>query len=343
MAEIWSFVETGQRGLRKTAPAVASEAVKLGRLTGQPSCGVFAADSEAGGLATGLSAFGLRKFYHLKAREPLHWTPEACADALAALAESAPPYLILFAATAAGSEVAARVAARLGAGLISNCVDFVREGETLVARKVAYGGKAHTTMTWCAPPPYLATMDLDSLEATEQPGAPAEMAEQTLPVGPLRAEFLGSFTVDPQEIDLTEANLVLGVGRPVIDRADRLEELQGAAGSCGAAFGGSRPVVDAGLLPRARQIGASGKWLAADVYVACGISGSTYHMMGIREVRHLIAVNSDPGAPILKQAELGIVADLFEVLPALKRLMDGRTSPTLTSMAANCSEGADPA
>ncbi len=89
----------------------------------------------------------------------------------------------------------------------------------------------------------------------------------------------------------------------------------------GAAVGASRIVVDGGVLPRARQIGASGKWLAADVYLACGVSGSSYHMMGVKAVKHLVAVNLDRSAPIFQHAELGVVGDLFEILPALSALL----------------------
>jgi electron transfer flavoprotein alpha subunit len=90
----------------------------------------------------------------------------------------------------------------------------------------------------------------------------------------------------------------------------------------GAAFGASRVVVDSGLLPKEKQIGASGKWLSADIYLACGVSGSFYHMMGVKAVKHLVAVNTDRDAPILKSAELRVIGDLFEVLPSLGRLVD---------------------
>lgn len=318
--EIWCFLETGAAGLHNTATKLATEAVRLAQLLGGEGCGALVALG-ANAFAAELAAFGLRKLYAIKADAVASWTPEACADALVQLVSNRQPQMLIFAATASGSEIAARVAARMNRGLIANCVDFAREGESPVARKVVYGGKAHMTMAWSAPPPYLATVNPEALEAIEESGiSPPEAIEEAIMVAPLKTALLRSWKTDPRQLDLTEASLVIGVGRPLIARAEELEALRVAAEKCGAIFGVSRPVVDAGVLPKECQIGASGKWLSADVYIACGISGSSYHMMGVRQVRHLIAVNNDPNAPILKQAELGIVGDLFEVIPALAKL-----------------------
>ena len=103
--------------------------------------------------------------------------------------------------------------------------------------------------------------------------------------------------------------------------------IEGVARRLGAVFGASRVVVDSGLVPKERQIGASGKWLNADVYVACGVSGSFYHMMGIKGVKHLVAVNTDRDAPIFKSAELAVVGDMFKVLPSLGNLLDETEEP----------------
>jgi electron transfer flavoprotein alpha subunit len=318
--EIWCFIETGAAGLHKTATKIATEAARLAQLLGGEACAALVAP-DANALVGELAAFELRKLYAIRQDAAASWTPEACADALVHLVSSRQPQMVIFAATAAGSEISARVAARLGRGLIANCVDFAREGEGLVARKAVYGGKAHLTMAWSAPPPFLATVDPEALEAIEERGSPPpEVVEEAIAVAPLKTALLGRWKTDPRQLDLTEASLVIGVGNPIIARAAEMEALRVAAEKCGAVFGVSRPVVDAGVLPKERQIGASGKWLSADVYIACGISGSSYHMMGVRQVRHLIAVNTDPNAPILKQAELGIVADLFEVIPALAKL-----------------------
>jgi electron transfer flavoprotein alpha subunit len=319
---VWCFVETACGGLHKTATKIATEATRLGNLLGEPPCGVLVGQ-DGQTLAGELAPFGLQKLYLVRSDGAASWTPEACAQALMALMAKWQPHLLLFAATSFGSEVAARVSARSGCGLIANCVDFAREGEGFVARKAVFDGAAHMTMTWATPPPHIATVELEALEAIEERSStPLEVVEESVEIGPLNTELLDRWKTDPRQLDLTEASLVISVGRPIISRAEEMPNLRDAAEAVGAVFGGSRPVVDAGVLPKEKQIGASGKWLAADVYIACGVSGSTYHMMGIRQVRHLVAVNTDRNAPIFKQAELSIVADLFEVLPALRNLTE---------------------
>lgn len=319
--EVWSFIEVADKGLDRTAGKIATEATRLGRILGELGCGIIASNESCTSVDE-LGSFGLRKLYHVNAENLVAWTPEAYAEAVASVVSKHAPHLLLFAATSLGKEVAARVAARLDRGLISDCVDFACGGESVIARRVVYGGKAHMNATWSTGPPYIATVEVESLEAIKLKGESPETIEERVTLDELRCEVLSRWNADPRELDLGEARLVVGVGRPITVRASELEALRQAAEACGAAFGVSRPVVDAGLLTKDRQIGASGKWLNADVYIACGISGSSYHMLGVRQVRHLVAVNTDPGAPILKQAELSIVADLFEVLPALGQLAE---------------------
>lgn len=321
-AEVWSFIETTGGGLHKSATKIATEATRLGNLLGETPCGVVVAGG-GGAPAQELAPFGLQKLYSLRADESGSWTPEAYAQAVAALVSKHQPHLVLFAATAFGSEVAARVSARLGSAFISNCIDFARDGEGLVARKAVHEGRAHLTLTWSAPPPHIASVDLEALEAiAEKSSAPLEVIDEAAEVGSLSTELLSRWKTDPRQLDLTEASLVVGVGRPILSRIEELPGLREAAEKVGAVFGGSRPVADAGALPKDKQIGASGKWLSADVYIACAISGSTYHMMGVRGVRHLVAVNLDRNAPIFKHAELGIVGDMFEILPALEKISE---------------------
>ena len=320
--EVWSFIETAGGVLHKSATKIATEATRLGNLLGETPCGVVVANG-GGAPADDLAPFGLQKLYSLKADAPGLWPPEAYARTVAALVARRKPHLVLFAATAFGSEVAARVSARLGSPFISNCIDFACEGEGFVARKAVHGDRAHLTLTWSAPPPHIASVDLEALEAIEERSpVPLEVIEEAAEIGSLGTELLSRWKTDPRQLDLTEASLVIGVGRPILSRMEDLPALRDAAEKIGAVFGGSRPVADAGALPKEKQIGASGKWLTADVYIACAVSGSTYHMMGIRGVRHLVAVNTDRNAPILKHAELGIVGDMFEVLPALEKISE---------------------
>jgi electron transfer flavoprotein alpha subunit len=152
----------------------------------------------------------------------------------------------------------------------------------------------------------------------------AELVAEEADFGEPPTELVRSWRVDPRDVDLSEARIVVGIGKPILQRPADLALIEDVAARLGAAVGGSRIVVDGGVLPRARQIGASGKWLVADIYLACGVSGSSYHMMGVKAVKHLVAVNLDRGAPIFQRAEVGVIGDLFEVLPALSALLPPR-------------------
>jgi electron transfer flavoprotein alpha subunit len=319
--EVWAFLETAREGLHETATQAASEARRMARLLEGRACGVIAGMPEKR-LLEELAPFGLERIYALRGDPESPRTAEEHARAVATLAERRSPSFLLFAATPLGCEAAARVAARRKSGLVSDCVDFARGAEGFTARRNVYGGKAHAKVAWRGPPPWVATISLDALEAIpESTGQLAEVVAEDGDFGAPRTELVCRWRVEPREVDLSEARIVVGIGKPILQRPADLSIIEEVAERLGAALGGSRVVVDAGLLPRARQIGASGKWLTADVYLACGVSGSSYHMMGVKAVKHLLAVNLDRSAPIFQNAELGVVGDLFEVLPALSALL----------------------
>jgi electron transfer flavoprotein alpha subunit len=315
--EVWAFLEASEGLAGETAPKIAFEAQRVARLVGARACSVVAEQPE-GSDPPPLAP--VDRLYRVRGEPWGRWTPEALAHALVSLACQYEPYAILFAGTALGAEVASRVAARLGRGLASRCVDFERRGEDLVARRPVAGGRFHATVRWTTAPPYLATVDPEALELPDRESSgPGEVVEARVSLPPSRTRLLRRWELPPGDIDLTEARFVLGIGKPIVSRPEWLPRIQEIARRLGAALGASRIVVDAGLIPKARQIGASGKWLGSDVYLACGISGSSYHMMGVKGVKHLVAVNIDRGAPIFQAAELGVVGDLFEILPALAR------------------------
>jgi electron transfer flavoprotein alpha subunit len=224
----------------------------------------------------------------------------------------------MFPATSVGADIRARVAAQLHGGLIANCVDFSWDGKQLTARSTSSGGKAHSIATWTAGGVRLATMHMASLEAIAQDGEvdAAELVQSAATEGQLRTRSVQRWRLPPDEIDLTEAEFIIGVGRPV-DRERDLPLIRELADRIGATVGGSRVSVFQGTLPVSKQIGASGKWIKPQVYLTLGISGASYHLMGIKGAQHIIAVNSDPDAPILKVAELGVIGDFQKVVAAL--------------------------
>jgi electron transfer flavoprotein alpha subunit len=324
--EVWAFLETVGEGLHETATQAASEARRVARLLDGRPCGVMTRLPEKR-LLEELAPFGLETIYVLRGDAESPSTAQEHARAVAILAERRSPCFLLYAATPLGGEAAARVAARCKSGLVSDCVDVARTPDGFTARRSVCGGRAHATVAWRAPLPWVATVSLDALEAVpEGAGQLPQIVVEDGDFGVPGTEVVRHWRVDPREVDLSEARIVVGIGKPILQRPADLSIIEEVAKRLGAAVGASRVVVDGGLLPRERQIGASGKWLAADVYLACGVSGSSYHMMGVKGVKHIVAVNLDRDAPIFQHAELGVIGDLFEVLPALSALLAADSS-----------------
>jgi len=317
--EVWSVVESVDGRPHETATKLATEARRLGDLLGCTPCCVFAA-----GLATVDAAVeaagehGVDRVYLAAPSAVEAQTAEVVVGRLAALAAAHGPRAIVFAATRDGAEWAARLAARLRVGLAAGCVDFERDGETLLARRVICGRRAHATVRAARAGPLVATVDLRSLAAVARPatGVLPEVVRAAGTAGEARVARLRRWRLAPSQLDLAEAHLIVGVGRPV-DTPAALALVQQLADRLGASLGGSRIAHFQGVVPKARQIGASGKWISPDVYLTLGISGASYHLLGIKGAKHVIAVNTDSGAPIFKVAELGIVAGYQEVVAAL--------------------------
>ncbi len=322
MKEVWSVVEALGGRPHETTPKVASEARRVARILGATACCVVADHLDNVDVALhDLAQHGAEKAYlvDVDATEGSD-TAEAGTERLAPLVRERLPEVVLFAATREGTERAARLAARLRSGLIANCIDFELHGDVLVARRPVSGGKAHATVGWASGPARIATVDLASLEAVVESAAAGRSLDvvwaAAAPTTTSRAAHVQRWRVSPAELDLTEAAFVIGVGRPV-DTPESLERVQRLADRLGATVGGSRIAHFQGIVPKSRQIGASGKWISPDVYLTLGVSGASYHVMGIKGAKHIIAVNTDRDAPILKLAEVGIVADFEDVVGAL--------------------------
>lgn len=244
--------------------------------------------------------------------------PTIAADALTDRLRQARPEACLLSASRWGSEVAGRLAARLGAALLPGCVGLARDpagwlegirpvyGRRLVARMVARGGS-------------LQVMTLrpggESAAPTSSP-RPATLERIPCIAGPDWIRDLGEERVPPEALDLGEAEVVVAGGLGVGSRQGFafVEEL---AALLGGAVGATRMAVDAGWAPFSRQIGLTGRIISPRVYVACGISGSAHHMDGVRQAQLILAINTDRHAPIFTYADVGILGDVQEVLPAL--------------------------
>ena len=228
------------------------------------------------------------------------------------------PRLVLLGHTARGMELAPALAARLGAPLVTDVVGLSWQGDSLTARRHRCGGKVCERLTLRPAPIIIASVR----PGTHAPASPPDRAPDLLPVEApdLRGRdrrLLRIVEAALQDVDITDADLLVSVGRG-LGKPENLPKVEAFARAIGATISCSRPVADKGWLPKSRQVGTSGRTVRPKVYLALGISGAYQHVAGMRGAGTILAVNTDPAAPIFEVAHAGIVADLFDVLPLLQ-------------------------
>jgi electron transfer flavoprotein alpha subunit len=241
--------------------------------------------------------------------------------ALEALIESDAPGLVLLGHTIDSLGFAPAVAARLGLGFASDVTAISWDGGPR-ARRGAYGDKLQAELEFPGKACTLLTVRPGIFPAvTAASGsAPARAVELDLE-GAARTEHVEFLEVAAGDVDITKAEFLLSIGRGVEDK-DNIPRFEQLAERLGATLSVSRPLVDAGWMPSARQVGQSGKTVKPRVYLAFGISGAVQHLAGMRNADTIIAVNTDPEAPIFGVAHYGAVADLFEVADELEQALE---------------------
>jgi electron transfer flavoprotein alpha subunit len=214
-----------------------------------------------------------------------------------------------------GLDYAPAVASSLSLPLVTDVVGF-EGGDALEVTREQYGGKVETTYDVDAEE-YVLTIRPSEWPAAESMGeASIESFELDLDESALGSTVNGFEEVAGGDVDITDANVLVSVGRG-IDDEDNLVLIEALADSLGATLSSSRPIVDNGWLPANRQVGQSGKVVTPDVYIAIGISGAVQHVAGMKGADTIVAINTDSNAPIYDIADYGIVDDLFDVVPAL--------------------------
>ena len=316
MAEVLVLVEHAEGALKK----ISAELITAARVLGEPSAVVVGAPGTAAPLTDGLKEAGAAKIYVAESDAAESYLVTPVVDVLASLVESASPAGVLLAASADGKEIAGRLAARLGSGLL---VDVVEVKEGAVGVHSIFGG-AFTVE---------AQVPGDTPVITVRPGAieaePAAGAGEVVNVEvPEQAENATKITkrepaVAGDRPELTEATVVVSGGRGV-GSAENFSVVEELADSLGAAVGASRAAVDSGYYPGQFQVGQTGKTVSPQLYIALGISGAIQHRAGMQTSKTIIAVNKDEEAPIFEIADLGIVGDLFKVAPQLTEAVKAR-------------------
>lgn len=314
MPNIAVFIEQRDGALKKVAWQMMSEARRIADATEGEVWGVFlgtdqsAAETEAG-------KYGADKVFSASGEEFNQYNSEIYGTALAAFCKSAGPDILLIGSTAMGKDLGPKVAAKLECACISDAVGLKYEGGWEVRRPI-FAGKCFADVT---PKSAMAVVGIRPNAFILQEKA-----------GPATGETFdaGTSGIDPKavvknieaagggKIELTEAEIIVSGGRG-IKGPENFELIEKLAESLGAAAGASRAIVDAGWVDYSNQVGQTGKTVGPNLYIACGISGAIQHLAGMSSSKCIVAINKDANAPIFKVADYGIVADLFDILPAL--------------------------
>ncbi|BBX60220.1 Electron transfer flavoprotein subunit alpha [Mycobacterium shottsii] len=309
MAEVLVLVEHAEGALKK----VSAELITAARALGEPAAVVIGASGTAAPLVDGLKAAGAAKIYVAESDVVDQYLITPFVDVLAGLAESSAPAAVLVAATADGKEIAGRLAARIGSGLLVDVVGINDGGKAVHS---IFGG-AFTVEAQATGDTPVISVRAGAIEAEPTDGA----GEQVSVDVPAPAENATKITsrepaVAGDRPELTEATVVVSGGRGV-GSAENFSVVEALADSLGGAVGASRAAVDSGYYPGQFQVGQTGKTVSPQLYIALGISGAIQHRAGMQTSKTIVAVNKDEEAPIFEIADYGVIGDLFKVAPQL--------------------------
>ncbi|GAB4397368.1 MAG: electron transfer flavoprotein subunit alpha [Anaerolineales bacterium] len=339
MNKIWVYVDH----FKGAALPAAWEALALARsLGGGVSALVFGSGVDA--LAQQAIEYGADDVFLADDPTLSDYRPEAFAALLSRLAGEAAPKVILFPTSTRGRELAAMCAADLKAGILPDVTALTLSGDTVTASRPVYAGKAIADVESSTPTVFVTLR----ARAFGKPTHDAARSGTINKIAPALAEGaivtkVSGYTQSEGGVSLSDAAVIVSGGRGVSNnpkltppggmdekqaevwRAQQGFKLVGdLAAVLGGAVGASRAAVDAGYIPYSHQVGQTGKVVSPDLYIAAGISGAIQHQAGMRSSKVIVAINKDPEAPIFKLARYGVVADLYEILPALTQAMKQR-------------------
>jgi electron transfer flavoprotein alpha subunit len=308
------------------------EALGVAKTFGTATAVAFGSDVQS--VAKAAFEFGADEVLLAEDAALLDYRVEPYASTLSALVAASAPDLVLFPTTARTRELAAMVAVDLKTGVLVDLTGLVLEGDKLVATRPIYEGKLMEKVT-CSTKPVIATLRARAFPRPNRNEAANGSATKVGVKGDALTTVEG-YEVAEQTVNVSDAGVVVSGGRgasnnPSLKPPDGMDEKQAEIWRAqegfkligelskvlGGAVGASRAAVDGGYIPYSHQVGQTGKVVAPDLYIACGISGAIQHIVGIRSAKLVVAINKDADAPIFKVARYGVVGDLFEVVPAL--------------------------
>jgi electron transfer flavoprotein alpha subunit len=278
------------------------------------------AGSGAGEIAKEIAGKKLAKVYAVESAKLEPYTPDGFIAALKQFIGQRAPRLVLMPHTYQVRDFAPRLAAAMGRTLVSDCTGFRKDGNDLLFTRQMFQGKFTADVAVGGDPPHFATFQTGAFRADKAEAgasaAPVETVNVEIGDGVIRTRPEAPFKEAKQAVDLTQAEIIVAVGRGIKEQKN-IDLAKQLADALGGELAASRPICDSGWLPMDRQIGSSGQTVAPKLYLALGISGAIQHIVGMKGSRTIVAVNKDAEAPIFEVADFGVVGNLFDIVPPL--------------------------
>lgn len=272
------------------------------------------------GVAQEVAGVKVEKVYDLESPQLQTYTPDAFAYALKKFISERQPRLVLMPHTYQVRDFAPKLATALGRVLVSDAIGFKYESGKLMFVRQMFQGKFAADVAFAGDPPYFATLQTGAFRGDQvqrgSSAAPVENIQIDIPASVIRTKPQEVFKEAKQAVDLTQAEIIVAVGRGIKEQKN-IDIAKQLADALGGELAASRPICDSGWLPMDRQVGSSGQTVAPKLYLALGISGAIQHLVGMKGSRTVIAVNKDSEAPIFEIADYAVVGNLFDIVPPL--------------------------
>lgn len=312
--EVLVLAEQREGSLKKISLELLSIGAELAEKTGGDLTAVVIGNGVEA-LAKTLGEGGAKKVYVAEISDK-YYNTEIYTAALADLIKQIEPAIVLAGATSMGRDLMARTAARVGAGLGTDCTELRIEDGKLVMVRPVYSGKAFTEISVTSTPAMASIRPNSYGQASLDSSKSAEVVKVDVKDVTPRAVVKETLKTAGDKPDLTEAEIIVSGGR-AMKAEENFKILNELADVIGATVGASRAAVDSGYAPHNMQVGQTGKVVNPKLYIAVGISGAIQHLAGMRTSKIIVAINKDADAPIFQKADYGIVDDLYKVVPLL--------------------------
>jgi len=319
LANILVVVEQREGKLNRVSIETIKAAQDISAATGWPvEAALFG--SGMGEPAKDVAAKDVQKVYAIESPALARYTPDGAAFALKQFITERKPQLVLMPHTYQVRDFAPKLATSLGRTLVSDSIGFRKEGDKLLFSRSMFQGKFAADVSFACEAPWFVTFQNGAFRGDQAraaaSAAPIESVAVEIPANVIRNQPEQPFKEAKQAVDLTQAEIIVAVGRGIKEQKN-IDLARQLADALGGEIAASRPICDSGWLPMDRQIGSSGQTVAPKLYLALGISGAIQHVVGMKGSRSVIAINKDSEAPIFEVADVAVVGNLFDIVPPL--------------------------